>query len=68
MLVLDLPEMFLSADVLKQTTFSFYTMSPSVSAKAAVSIQTLSVLSNGATLLATSSGTSLVPVLFPGTK
>jgi hypothetical protein len=64
----DLPEAFLSTDLLRATTFSFYTMGPGVSAKTPVSIQALPALSRGAALLATSSGSALVPVLFPGSK
>lgn len=62
-LVLDLPETFLSSDVLAQTTFSFFGLSDSVSAKLPVSIAGLPALMAGATPLATSSGAAVVPLL-----
>jgi len=64
----DLPEDFLSVDLLGETTFLFYAMADTVPATTRVSVDALSLLTSGATLLSTSSGTSLIPFIYPGSK
>jgi hypothetical protein len=66
-ILVDLPEMFVSSDTLVAgTTFEFYALSGSVPVTTPVSVATLPTLMAGSTLIATSSGSSLLPILFPG--
>jgi hypothetical protein len=64
MLSVDLPESFLSPDLVNKTVFEFYAMSNSVSSSTPVSIASLSTLMDSATPLATSDGKLLAPILF----
>jgi hypothetical protein len=64
MLSVDLPEMFLSPDLVSRTVFEFYAMSNSVPSNTPVSVAALPALMNGASPLATSNGTTLSAILF----
>ncbi len=66
-LFVDLPESFVASDkLLSGTVFEFYSLNTSVPVTTTVSAQTLPTLMSGATFIARSSGSSLLPILFPG--